>query len=86
MIVINVYITINNPEKADRHDDPEPVAAKEVNVNVDSPLQPVCHKCGWTKLYSNLASARKALNAHGQHCRGKEMHRSPFARPFVAAK
>jgi len=83
-LVIQVFITVQIPSRPDNPDrQPEQPRPPAAAVN---PLQPVCPACGWSKLYSNMESARKGLAAHKQHCAGAEQYLSPFSRPLRAAK
>lgn len=83
-LVIQVFVTVHvSPEKAPDREPEEQPRHEPPAVN---PLQPVCPACGWTKLYSNLESARKALAAHKQHCAGPWSSVSPFSMPIRTRK
>lgn len=79
MIYIGVLVVVivqqpPQPEEPEKEVAPTPPAA--------NPLQPRCPACGWSKLYTNMESARKGLAAHKQHCAGPSSNISPFSLPF----
>jgi hypothetical protein len=80
IIVIQVFLTLEIPSRPDRPaDTPEQPRYQSPAGN---PLQPVCPACKWSKIYTNLESARKGLAAHRQHCKGAWQNVSPFAIPL----
>lgn len=83
-LVIQVFIDVHISPRQEAERQPPPAPRQETpTVN---PLQPVCPACGWTNVYSNLESARKALAAHRQHCAGKWSSVSPFSVPVWTKK
>lgn len=83
-LVIQVFVTVHfSPEKAPGREPPESQRWQSPAAN---PLQPVCPACGWSKIYTNIRSARNGLAGHKQHCPGTERRVSEFARPFVPGR
>lgn len=81
MIYIGVLVVViqqpqPQPEPPPAAPPPAP-AAPAVN-----PLQPVCPACGWSRVYTNLRSARNGFAAHRGHCAGAPRRVSEFLRPF----
>jgi hypothetical protein len=75
-LLIVVVVQPPRSEDKEQHAQQQPQQPAAAN-----PLQPVCPACRWSKLYTNMESARKGFAAHKQHCKGKWSNVSPFALP-----